>query len=74
MKDFRNIKFKSWFENKLMKDAWNTAAMVNNGFAYEVEKETEKAILIRVTNTNKLASSWTIWAPKSAIENLSEIL
>lgn len=70
MKDFRKIKFAKWFENKLMKDPWNTAAMVNNGFEFEVLKETEKAVQIKIINTNKFMSSWNIWAPKSSIENI----
>lgn len=71
--DFRSIKFENWFENKLMKDSWNTSAMVNDGFTYEVIKETEKAVQIEITNTHKLASSWTIWAPKSAIKNIEAL-
>lgn len=74
MKDFREIKFVTWFKNKLMQDAWNTSAMVNDDFTFEVAKETEKAIQLKVINTNKLANSWTIWCPKSAIENIDYIL
>lgn len=74
MKDFRSIKFARWYENKLMKDAWNVSALTNDGFAFEVEKETEKAVNIKVINTNKINSFWNIWAPKSAIENLDEIM
>lgn len=73
MKEFKDIKFASWFENKLMKEAWNVSAMASTGFPYEVERETEKAVLIKITNKRKLLSSWTIWCPKSAILNLETL-
>ena len=74
MKEFRNIKFKEWFENKLMKEAWNTHAMVNDGFTFEVVRETEKALQIKINNTKKLLSHWEIWCPKSAIENIEYVM
>ena len=74
MKDFRDVQFVGWFENKLLEEPWNASAMVNDGFTYEVVRETEKAILIEVKNTHKRGSSWTIWAPKSAVINLEEVM
>ncbi len=74
MKEFRKIKFANWFENKLMKESYNTCAMVNDGFTFEVIKETEKALQIKIINTKKLCSFWNIWCPKSAIENIDYVL
>lgn len=68
--EFSELKLVDWFDQKLMKDAWNLSAMVSTGFPVEVEKETEKAVKIKITNTHKMCSHWSLWIPKSAILNI----
>ena len=75
MKKLHEMEFKLWF---LMKQS--NAALINasnyTDWEYEVIKETEKAIQIKLDRPNRssLKADWHQWIPKSAIENLSEVL
>lgn len=59
-------KLPMWFINK---DKYLLAAACNVAFTYEVVAETEKAILIKITNNSKsIHNTWTKWIPKSIIK------
>ena len=58
---------KIWFFNNKTSAAFQ-AASVNAAYGYEIEKETEKAIMIRIYK-NGDPMNWVEWFPKSVIEN-----
>lgn len=68
------MQFTTWF---LMKQS--NAALINasnyTDWEYEVIKETEKAIQIKLDRPNRISfNDWNQWIPKSAIENLNKVL
>ena len=77
-KELFELKLKDWFWNK--QTAAFQSAIVNGAYCYEVKKETEKAIQILIYKDSKNfgnnhdTSNWTMWMPKSAIENLETVL
>lgn len=77
-KELFELKLKDWFWNK--QTAVFQSASVNGAYCYEVKKETEKAIQILIYKDSKNfgnnhdTSNWTMWMPKSAIENLETVL
>ena len=76
-KELFELKLKDWFWNK--QTAAFQAASVNGAYCYEVKKETEKAIQILIYKDNQFennhdTSNWTMWMPKSVVENLDTIL
>jgi len=77
-KELFELKLKDWFWNK--QTAAFQSASVNGAYCYEVKKETEKAIQILIYKDSKNfgnnhdTSNWTMWMPKSAIENLETVL
>ena len=68
MKDLMEFahSLKIWFFNDKTTAAFKAAA-VNAAYGYEVEKETEKAIQIRIYK-KEIPTDWLIWFPKSVIE------
>lgn len=77
MKKLITLKLATWFEIK-QKDAFHSASC-NAHYFYEVTKETEKAIQITILKDGektwaKMMSPWTMWIPKSAIINISEVV
>ena len=73
MKKFSEVRFEYWYAVKMGIKAVN--AQANGDYTYSVEKETDKAVQLRIVKRNdSIENSFTIWAPKSAIENLDDVL
>lgn len=72
MKTLSSIRLKPWFMNK-QETSW-IAMSVNPAYTFTIEKETEKAIEIKVhCESRPLFCEFTKWLPKSVIENLEEV-
>lgn len=70
---FCELVLKSWFVDK-QPDSF-LSAHVNGAYRFEVKKESEKAVQIRIFKQDKFSdtydsSNWFVWIPKSVIDNL----
>lgn len=74
MKKLTSLELKEWFVAKISTPL--AAASVNTDYGYEIIKETEKAIQIRIVNTKKAIKTgeWLEWIPKSAIKSEEEVV
>lgn len=66
MDKLANLRLERWFLDK-QSEAFVTAS-VNTAYKYEIAKETEKAIQIKIIRESAMpVSDWLVWIPKSAI-------
>lgn len=67
-KKLMSLDLKQWFYDK---NVPLLMASVNVDYYYTIEKETEKAVQIKIINIkrseNSLKKDWFVWIPKSAI-------
>lgn len=75
----KKLKMKKWFQNSktvydLKVDLDGLYAFKSmNFFEVEIEKETEKALLIKLQNCmDSILNGKTLWVPKSVVEFLGE--
>ena len=73
MKKLKDIEFEGWY---IMQMSTPLIEIIDSKtLGYKVEKETERAIMIRIyTGNSKKDSLWTEWFPKSVILNLDKVL
>lgn len=68
MRKLSTLNFELWFLNK---NPALCAVACNASYTYEIIKETEKAMQVKIDSPerSKLKAEWIQWIPKSAVSN-----